>query len=453
MPENGREEDHCKGVISPTTPLLLEAAANIAFPDGSMTLAGLRREIGRGRLAYESIDGKLYTTLADIGFMREACRVEAATTGMSGFRRPAQGPRPSTQPRTFDAVNGQSSHALLQQSQALHAERRSGSSTAGIRAPAERARDIDDTMISVVLASYYQDKCRATDVDKNLVGHINRLNAFWGNRALIQINPKTCRDYVSSRPGPGGARRDLEVLRAAINNHAEQNLHFGTVNVTLPPKGEARQQWLTRGQVAAIIWAAWRYREVQTIHCGRDKGKRIATDRRPLQHVARFLLIGCYTGTRAGAIASASIKQDAGKSHVDLDAGLYYRQPIGRRRTKKRQTVVPLPPRLLHHMRRWVRLGIIRENFVEYRGRPVQSVKKGFASAVRLAKLDIKATPHTLRHTAATWLMQAGVKEWDAAGYLGMSVDVLRNVYGHHHPDFMKSAVIGVSSKNKTSGS
>ncbi|MGY0572399.1 tyrosine-type recombinase/integrase [Bradyrhizobium sp. RDM12] len=453
MLEDGRDEDECEGVITPTTPLLLGAAAKIAFPDGSMTPAGLRREIGRGRLAYESIDGKLYTTLTDIGFMREACRVEAASTRTSGFRRPAQDPRPSTQPKTFDAINGQSSHVLSIQNQPLRPERRSSGSTFGLHAPAGRAQGIDEIMISDVLASYRQDKCRPTDVDKNLLGHINRLNAFWGSRGLAQINPTTCRDYVSSRPGPGGARRDLEVLRAAINNHAQQNLHFGTVNVTLPPKGEARQQWLTRGQVAAIIWAAWRYREVQTIHCGRDKGKRIATDRRPLQHVARFLLIGCYTGTRAGAIASASIKQDAGKSYVDLDAGLYYRQPIGRRRTKKLQTVVPLPPRLLHHMRRWVRLGIVKENFVEYRGRPVQSVKKGFASAVRLAKLDIKATPHTLRHTAATWLMQAGVKEWDAAGYLGMSVDVLRNVYGHHHPDFMKSAVAGVSSKNKTSGS
>lgn len=74
-------------------------------------------------------------------------------------------------------------------------------------------------------------------------------------------------------------------------------------------------------------------------------------------------------------------------------------------------------------------------------------MKKGFASAVRLAKLDIKVTPHTLRHTAATWLMHAGVKEWDAAGYLGMSVEILHKVYGHHHPDYMKSAVEGISSK------
>ncbi|WP_348522502.1 tyrosine-type recombinase/integrase [Bradyrhizobium iriomotense] len=36
------------------------------------------------------------------------------------------------------------------------------------------------------------------------------------------------------------------------------------------------------------------------------------------------------------------------------------------------------------------------------------SVKKGFGSAVRLAGLSGKVSPHTLRHTAATWLIQRG---------------------------------------------
>jgi integrase len=40
------------------------------------------------------------------------------------------------------------------------------------------------------------------------------------------------------------------------------------------------------------------------------------------------------------------------------------------------------------------------------------------------------------RHTAATWLMQAGVDAFEAAGYLGMSVETLLEVYGHHHPAF-----------------
>jgi hypothetical protein len=59
-------------------------------------------------------------------------------------------------------------------------------------------------------------------------------------------------------------------------------------------------------------------------------------------------------------------------------------------------------------------------------------VKTGFATAVRLAKLDLTAgnvTPHTLRHTAATWLMQRAAPMWQAAGFLGMSEKTLRDTY------------------------
>ena len=70
-----------------------------------------------------------------------------------------------------------------------------------------------------------------------------------------------------------------------------------------------------------------------------------------------------------------------------------------------------LPDRLLVHMRRWHDKKIIAHNFVEWHGAAVKSVKNGFARAVEVAKLDLSdgyVIPHTLRHTAATWLMQAG---------------------------------------------
>jgi len=59
----------------PNTPLRLSTAAVLAFPDGSMTASGLRRESARGRLVIERIAGKDYTTLANIERMRELCRV------------------------------------------------------------------------------------------------------------------------------------------------------------------------------------------------------------------------------------------------------------------------------------------------------------------------------------------------------------------------------------------
>jgi integrase len=237
------------------------------------------------------------------------------------------------------------------------------------------------------------------------------------------------------------------MLRAAINHHAKEGLHHGIVRVVLSPKGPPRDRWLTRDEAAALIRACWRYREQQTVHRGRQKGQQIATDKRPLRHLARFILIGLYTGTRASAIAAASPYRDLGHSFVDLDLGIYYRLAIGRRPTNKRQTPAPIPPRLLAHTRRWVRLGIVTSHFVEWQGASVKSVKTAFRHAVALAGLWGRVTPHTLRHTAATWLMQRGVPIWQAAGYLGMSAAMIERTYGHHHPDYMRGAANAITAK------
>lgn len=201
------------------------------------------------------------------------------------------------------------------------------------------------------------------------------------------------------RGSDGGARRDLEDLRAAINHHASENLHHAVISVWLPAKGEARDRWLTRKEAAALIWACWRYREVQTISRGPRKGEKVETGKRPLRHIARFSLLGVYSGTRAASIASASPERKDGRSFVDLERGVYFRRAQGKRKTNKRQPPVPVPARMLAHMRRWYRLGIIKTHFVEFNGLPVKSVKTGFKRAVKLAKLSIEdgnVTPHII---------------------------------------------------------
>src|SRR6516164_4133545 len=67
--------------IRPDTPLRLDVAARVAYPDGSMTASGLRREAKRGRLVIERTAGKDYTTLAAIERMRGLCRVPAKAPG------------------------------------------------------------------------------------------------------------------------------------------------------------------------------------------------------------------------------------------------------------------------------------------------------------------------------------------------------------------------------------
>ena len=72
--------------IGMDTPLRLTVAAAIAYPDGSMTASGLRREASRGRLVIERTAGKDYTTLANIQQMRKLCRVEGPPQGFGCAR-------------------------------------------------------------------------------------------------------------------------------------------------------------------------------------------------------------------------------------------------------------------------------------------------------------------------------------------------------------------------------
>lgn len=317
--------------------------------------------------------------------------------------------------------------------------------------PPRRERDIEDILVAEVLSVYDAD-CREKQANKSAFdGRLERLNTWWGAKVLADVNGQTSRDYTAWRGNYGGARRDLEDLRAAINHHAKEGLHRGVVRVSLPRKGQPRQRWLTRSEAARLIWACWRHKEMQRRHRGPDKGKVLPTDKRPLQHIARFTLIALYTGTRAGAVAAASPYKKEGHAWVDLDSGLFYRLTEGRRATNKRQPPAPIPAHLLAHMRRWKERKISTSHFIEHRGVPVKEVNKGFAKAVELAALDGPVTPHTLRHTAATWLMQNGVEIWEAAGYLGMSEETLRNVYGHHHPNYMRAAAEGIRRRKSTS--
>jgi integrase len=311
-------------------------------------------------------------------------------------------------------------------------------------------QDIEDILVSDVLAIYVKDKpdlFERSAYRMKRLSRIKRLGAFFRGKTLADVNGDLCREYQAQRQGAGGARRDLEDLRAAINHHAAEGYHRGVVRIVLPPKGLPRDRWLTRAEAARLLWACWTCREVQT-HGSRE----ILTDKRPLRHLARFILIGLYTGTRAGAIATASPIPAIGCSFVDLDRGIFYRLAAGRRQTNKRQPPAPLPPRLLAHMRRWHDRKIIAAHFVEWRGAGVSSVKTAFKTAVRIAALTGKVSPHTLRHTAATWLMQNGGDPWQSAGYLGMSVETLLRVYGHHHPDHLQDAVKKITAKPAAKG-
>jgi integrase len=240
------------------------------------------------------------------------------------------------------------------------------------------------------------------------------LERFWGDKMLTDVTARNCQAYIAQRP-QAAARRDLETLRAAIGHWHK---HYGPLPaipaIVMPERSAPRDRWLTRQEAARLLWAA-----------------------RRTPHLVRFILIGLYTGTRSGAILALQWEW------IDLERGTMRRKDVGERDTNKRRPIVRLGTRLLSHLRRWRDQDFRQRrssSVVHYDGRPVRKLRRSWAGAVRRAALGNDVTPHTLRHTRATWMMQKGVPIWQAAGALGMTVQMLERTYGHHHPDWQREA-------------
>ena len=296
--------------------------------------------------------------------------------------------------------------------------------------PARRERGITEIPVADVITVYLRDVAPGQARPEKAAERCGRLLDFFGEMRLSDINGSLCRAYAEERGSNGGARRDLQDLAAAIGHHAKEGLHRALVRVALPPKGHARQRWLTRGELAKLLWTCWRAREVQE---GRP------TDKCPLRHLVRALLIGIYTGSRPGAVLNASWRQGPGLSWIDTDSGVFHRHADGEAQTAKRQPTVRLSPRLLAHLRRWKRLDAAlarpQTYVVTFCGAKVASVKTGLHTACKLAGVD-HATMYSLRHTTASWEVAKGRPTRMVADFLGTSEQMILNHYGHLAPGY-----------------
>jgi integrase len=288
------------------------------------------------------------------------------------------------------------------------------------------SRDPSQIEIADVLNLYQQDIIPERTQPVEALARIGRLLRYWGGRRLSYVTGPTCRAYAEQRSTPAAARRELEDLRAAINHHRREGLHDKIVSVVLPPKSKPREHWLERDEAARLIWAAWRYREQQNLR---------GTDRRTRRHVARFMIFARHMGSRAEVICSASIetKRPPDRPWCDLRRGVFHGLPEGQLATKKRRQRGRIPTPLLAHLRRWRANG--QRYVVEWNGEPVQRITKAHDAAVSDARLDPRTTPHTWRHTIATWLMQNGADPFRSADFLAMTLETLTRNYGHHRPD------------------
>lgn len=286
-----------------------------------------------------------------------------------------------------------------------------------------REKGASETLIVDVISHYAREKSGVAKPTE-LAARLERLLDFWGERTLDAVNGRTCKAYARQRSTQQAARRELEDFRAAINLYAKEGNCREIVLVTVPDKAKAREGYLTRDQAASLLWHLWTTRVAQG-------GKR--TPVRALKHIAPFVLVAIYTGTRSSRIWKASFKRMPGRPWIDVENGVFYRAAPREIVAKNKQAgTIRIPSRLLVHLRRWAKQ---RDYLVEWQGRPANPRKGLFGALDAVFGDEHDLVIHSLRHTCATWLMWGGGNVDDIARFLGMSREMLIKVYGHHHPD------------------
>jgi integrase len=176
-----------------------------------------------------------------------------------------------------------------------------------------------------------------------------------------------------------------------------------------PDRGAPRDRWLSPEEAAALI------------------------DGAAAHHIKLFIQIALYTGARKGAILGLTWDR------VSFDMERIDFTDPAERTGRKRRAIVPIEPGLLVALKE-AHEGRTTDYVVEWAGKRVQNVKRGFQEACRRAGV-VGATPHTLRHTAASWAAQAGAPMWEIAGMLGhTTTEITQRVYAKHHPDFLRKA-------------
>lgn len=272
-------------------------------------------------------------------------------------------------------------------------------------------RELKAVFVTELLGDYAEEVGRRAIASARIGYAIAPLGQFWQGSTVSEVTSDACHKYSDWRGRSAGTvRRELGVLRAAINYAFKEGRIARSVPISLPEAPESKDRWLTRGEAARLLEAA-------------------LSSAKARFYLPLFILIGLRTGKRKEAILSLQWQQ------VDLDRHRIDWNPPGRVRTKKRRPRNPIPVRLLPHLRRARLRGSDSGYVIHNNGVPIKDIKRSFAQACARAGLK-DVTPHTLRHTCATWLMQHRVDKWEVCGFLGMTMETLERIYGHHHPDF-----------------
>lgn len=238
-----------------------------------------------------------------------------------------------------------------------------------------------------------------------------KLEIMWGNLEQHfkdfrpdQIDREKAKNYTSFRQAQNISDntiiRELGALRAALRwyNRAYPKTFY------MPSKPAPKDRSLSRKEYNKLLESA------------------------ESPHIRLFVILALATAGRTGAILELTWSQiDFKRKMVDLGKG-----------TKiKRRATVPLNETAMEALKEAYKLKLT-DYVIEYAGKPVQSIRKGFDAAVERAKLK-GVTPHVIRHTAAVWMAESGITMPEIAQFLGhSSTAVTEKIYARFSPNYLR---------------
>lgn len=276
-------------------------------------------------------------------------------------------------------------------------------------------------LIAESLALYIQEHAPHTKAPATISYSADRLLEFFGDDTINKLTPARCREYTQYRKietkerkavSDATIRRELTVLQSAINFDYKNGTLTEPRPVWKPKSPKSKERWITQEEAERLFQAAQESPE----------------------HLQTFLALALYTGARKSAILQLKWSQ------VDLDRGFIDYNIIGEAATRKRRSLIPIAELLMPYLQRAKERGTENGYVIHINQQPIKDIKKTFnTTCIRASLKDV--TPHTLRHTCATWLVQAGVPFAEVAAYLNDSVQTVEKVYAHHSPNYLQNAV------------
>jgi integrase len=293
-----------------------------------------------------------------------------------------------------------------------------------IQARRQRSGPSDPAKIltSDILNYYAANRGPEVEGKETLGNSIANLATGFEGVALADMPDHLAAYRAARMVADGTMRRELGVLRTAINYALKHRLITHAVPFELPQESPVKDRWLTEDEAQRLLDAA-------------------AFDPDAALYMPLYILIALYTGRRAEAITSLTWER------IDLKARTINFDIPGRKLTKKRRGQCRIVEELMPHLEAAKRRGGDIGPVFHISGRPIKSLRKGFEAACRRAGLT-GVSRHTLKHTAITWACRSGKATlWELSGFFATTMKTMEDRYAHHHPAHQLNAVAAIGGK------